>query len=186
MKKKTGIRFLSLLLSLAMVLGCFPAVSFAAEDDLCEHHPEHTDSCGYAEEANCTYDCQICTAAAVNSFDSLHEIVNASESMTADEIRQAVQSLDQDQLLSDLRSSGGYGEAYRDYRTLSSAAGSSQAVISPNISILYGTNLYWGFAAHGLSLNNPVFKEDNFTLTIDKPNVSIDIPEGYILSLIHI
>ena len=43
-------RPLALLLTAVMVLGMLPTAAFAAEDDgLCEHHPEHTEECGYIE-----------------------------------------------------------------------------------------------------------------------------------------
>ena len=54
-------RILSILLLCCMVLTMLPAPAFAADEeayalppdtgDLCEHHPEHDETCGYAEEA---------------------------------------------------------------------------------------------------------------------------------------
>lgn len=44
-----------------MLLGNFPAVSFALETDgLCEHHSEHID-CSYAENADCDFVCIMCS-----------------------------------------------------------------------------------------------------------------------------
>ena len=55
-------KWLSILLSICMLLQYIPAPVFAAaEDTLCEHHPEHTAECGYEEGVSeCTYHCDIC------------------------------------------------------------------------------------------------------------------------------
>ena len=59
-------RFLSLLLCGAMLFSLCPQAAFAegaAAGGLCEHHPQHTAECGYAEDgegAPCTYVCEIC------------------------------------------------------------------------------------------------------------------------------
>ena len=57
-------RTISFLLCMAMLLGNFPVVSFAAETDgLCEHHTVHLE-CGYVEgESACGYVCEICAQA---------------------------------------------------------------------------------------------------------------------------
>ena len=57
-------RIVSMVLCLAMLLGNFPVVSFAAErDGLCEHHTEHLE-CGYVEgESACGFECEICAKA---------------------------------------------------------------------------------------------------------------------------
>lgn len=58
-------RVLSLVLCGAMLLGYFPAVSFAAEaDGLCAHHTAH-ENCGYVETADgatCDYVCEVCAS----------------------------------------------------------------------------------------------------------------------------
>ena len=50
------------LLVLSMVLQYIPMAGFAAdEDDLCEHHSEHTTECTYVEGVNgCAYHCDVC------------------------------------------------------------------------------------------------------------------------------
>ena len=54
-------RFLSMLLCGAMQFSLCPQTAFAegaAAGGLCEHHPQHTAECGYAEDgegAPCTY-----------------------------------------------------------------------------------------------------------------------------------
>ena len=57
-------RAISFLLCAAMLLGNFPVVSFAAENDgLCEHHTVH-ESCGYEEGvSDCGYHCHDCEMA---------------------------------------------------------------------------------------------------------------------------
>lgn len=53
-------KWISALLCLCMLVQNFPMVAFAAEDNLCEHHPEHTAECGYAAAvtgADCTHVC---------------------------------------------------------------------------------------------------------------------------------
>ena len=47
-------RFLSVLLSLVLILGTIPITALAETTEskgtgLCEHHPQHTDECGYTE-----------------------------------------------------------------------------------------------------------------------------------------
>ena len=57
-------RLLACLLTAAMLSSLFPLPALAAEDGgLCPHHTEHTEDCGYAEEAKgqpCGYVCPIC------------------------------------------------------------------------------------------------------------------------------
>ena len=58
-------RFLSMLLSLVLILGTIPITAIAEQTEsertgLCEHHPQHTDECGYTEGTPCTYVCEIC------------------------------------------------------------------------------------------------------------------------------
>lgn len=58
-------RFLSVLLSLVLILGTIPITAIAEQTEsertgLCEHHPQHTDECGYTEGTPCTYVCEIC------------------------------------------------------------------------------------------------------------------------------
>lgn len=58
-------RFLSVLLSVLLVLGSIPVTAMAEtteseENGLCEHHPQHTDECGYIEaqeEIPCNMGC---------------------------------------------------------------------------------------------------------------------------------
>ena len=53
-------RILSIIMVLSMCLSMLPTAAFAAEDTgLCEHHPEHTEECGYKEAvagADCTHE----------------------------------------------------------------------------------------------------------------------------------
>ena len=56
-------KLFSTLLCVSMLVQNAPAMAFAAaEDNLCDHHPEHTAECGYtAEEGEaCAYNCEIC------------------------------------------------------------------------------------------------------------------------------
>ena len=55
-------RILSMLLIILMIVGLFPTAAFAAETDgLCEHHTEHTATCGYVEDmSDCLYHCDEC------------------------------------------------------------------------------------------------------------------------------
>ena len=64
MCKEISKRVISLLLCAAMLLGNFPVVGFAAEQDgLCEHHTDHVD-CTYVEGAStCDYVCEVCPPA---------------------------------------------------------------------------------------------------------------------------
>ena len=59
-------KVISSLLVLCMVLQYVPMVSFATyEDNLCEHHTEHTAECSFHEDAQefgCAYVCEICSA----------------------------------------------------------------------------------------------------------------------------
>lgn len=49
-------RGMGIALTLAMALGQLPAVAAAAvEDGICDHHPAHTEVCGYAEGTACTF-----------------------------------------------------------------------------------------------------------------------------------
>jgi len=51
-------RGLSFALALVLALSAFPAAARAAETDgLCDHHPAHTDDCGYAEAGICQHVC---------------------------------------------------------------------------------------------------------------------------------
>ena len=54
-------KLLSILLCLCMLVQNCPVVAFAAgEDNLCEHHPEHTAECHYAEAVagvECAHEC---------------------------------------------------------------------------------------------------------------------------------
>ena len=53
---------LSILLCLCMLAQNAPVMAFAAaEDNLCDHHTEHTADCGYVEgESDCAYHCDAC------------------------------------------------------------------------------------------------------------------------------
>ena len=64
MMMKNWKRAISFLLCMAMLLGNFPVVSFAAETDgLCPHHEVHGE-CGYVEgESACGYLCELCAQA---------------------------------------------------------------------------------------------------------------------------
>lgn len=56
-------KLFSTLLCVSMLVQNAPAMAFAAaEDNLCDHHPEHTAECGYAAEEGepCAYNCEIC------------------------------------------------------------------------------------------------------------------------------
>ncbi len=63
-------RLISLMLCLSLLVSLYPQTA-AAEGvrdsgpsaqtaGLCEHHPQHTDECGYTEGTPCTYVCEIC------------------------------------------------------------------------------------------------------------------------------
>lgn len=53
-KKRKASRFLSLFLCFSMLFPVTGKLAFAApaEDGLCEHHPEHTEACGYEAVEN--------------------------------------------------------------------------------------------------------------------------------------
>ena len=47
--RQTTKRWISSLLACILILGNFPVPAFAQEaDGLCDHHPEHTEACGYS------------------------------------------------------------------------------------------------------------------------------------------
>lgn len=55
--------FFGALLSVIVILPCCMNVTASREDGLCEHHPEHTQECGFTEdepESSCTFDCEVC------------------------------------------------------------------------------------------------------------------------------
>lgn len=113
-----------------------------------------------------------------SAFAGLHDIVNAYETMTDDEIRAAVQALDQEELLNSMRS----GEALDDIYTLDAAvqADYPNIVVTSAVPELYGMStsaLYWYVT--GASLNDLISTEESVTLTLDKPGTEIPVPEGY-------
>lgn len=64
--KRNFPRALSWMLIFSIVIPmCGLRVSASAEDGLCVHHPQHTDTCGYAEapaESPCKFNCEICSS----------------------------------------------------------------------------------------------------------------------------
>ncbi len=74
-------RLLACLLTAAMLTSLLPLPALAAEADtegLCPHHTEHTEDCGYAEEAEgqpCDYVCPICPVQ--DMIDALPEDITA-------------------------------------------------------------------------------------------------------------
>ena len=66
-------KVLCFLLVLSMVLQYIPMVSYAAiEDNICQHHPEHTVDCGYVEGVSvCAYHCDECL---VHDHDQVPEV----------------------------------------------------------------------------------------------------------------
>lgn len=86
-------RWLALVLCLSMVFPSTATFVSAAEEPaytggLCEHHPEHTAECGYAEAVEgspCTYECSICqgvqmlgaTEYSADSAESLEMVLTA-------------------------------------------------------------------------------------------------------------
>ena len=72
----------SLLLILCMVLSYVPALVYAVgTDNLCEHHPGHTEECGYVEAVEaaikppCVYHCHVC---------HVQELIDALPDVTAE------------------------------------------------------------------------------------------------------
>lgn len=60
---------LSIVLCGFMILCGLPGKA-AAEQSTCAHHPVHTADCGYqpeVEDASCTYQCDLCAAAALDT-----------------------------------------------------------------------------------------------------------------------
>ena len=50
-------RGVSFVLTLALILSAGSTVFAAEADGLCEHHPSHTEDCGYAASGECTHEC---------------------------------------------------------------------------------------------------------------------------------
>ena len=60
-------KWIAMMLCLCALMQCVSVMASAAtEDNLCEHHPEHTDDCGYEQMQDapvCSFHCEICSAA---------------------------------------------------------------------------------------------------------------------------
>ena len=80
MKERMSIRLLSLILCCAMVLGCFPAVSYAENPDgLCTHCPEHTEGCDLSKDPSCGFECALCEAGFAGSLSEQVEETDLKE-----------------------------------------------------------------------------------------------------------
>ncbi len=62
----------SLFLAVLMVITMLPVTAIAEEiENLgCTHHPFHTDDCGYSEESECAFHCEICEADVIYSDET--------------------------------------------------------------------------------------------------------------------
>ena len=59
MNKVKFYRGMGIALTLAMALGQLPAMAAAAEDGICDHHPVHTEDCGFEAEGKCSHSCSL-------------------------------------------------------------------------------------------------------------------------------
>ena len=181
-------RILAGLLAMALVFTSGGVSVLADETDdqaytagFCEHHPEHTDDCGYDEAAGtpCTYECDICGS---DASDGEKTDQNGSGQNTGSEDGQNTEDTSEDTTSGGAATAGDTADKTGTDETANAAMITDWSWIDED-GILQENDGVWGIGVPGASEDNPLTqdallemlpKQINATLS-DGSDVTIDL-----------